>query len=525
MTNSTPIFAGFHLQTIRRKPRPAKQIPADEIALARRKSFDQLGACFGRYLPGSILHPKKSGNHSRRRLYSQSNTFWAFFSQVLDPDGGCREVVSKIQSYATLRSMKIPSGSTAAYCNARKKLAESDLEQAFHYTSQGMAGSGAVGLVGNRRVVVVDGTELSMPDTPDNQAHWPQYRTQKPGCGFPAMKLTGCFLLKSSAMLSYRTGNKHSSEPELFRQQWNIFRHGDIMLGDKAFCTYYDLAMLGRRGGDCVAAIQRNSRKVVSPPEALASFGKGDLLIEWKKPRWHKNAAYTREQWEVLPRTLRVRQIEMTHAGTGGKPETSHLITTLLDPQVHPAENLIKLYRKRWDVELFFRDIKVTMDMDILRCKTPEMTRKELLMHLIVYNCVRRLMYESASKYSRNPECLSFKIALQSIRQREPHLEQANRRERRRILDDLECAIVQAPLPERQRPAQPRCVTRRPKSYQNLTTSRQQMEPTGAKGKYRAIAPATKYCDISESLEGQRPRCPRTMRTLVALAPSLQNSQ
>lgn len=486
MTNSTPIFSGFHLQTLRRKPRPAKQILAEEIEQTRRKSFDQLGTCFGRYIPSGLLVPKTSGHHSRQRIFSQSNTFWAFFSQVLDPDGGCKEVVSKIQSYAALRSMQMPSGSTAAYCIARRKLAEADLQEAFDYTAQTMAQSGAVSLVGNRRVIVVDGTELSMPDTPDNQEHWPQYRTQKPGCGFPAMKLAGCFLLNSSALLSYRTGNKHSSEQELFRKQWSIFIHGDIILGDKAFCSYYDLAELGRRGVDCVAAIQLNSRKAVPPSEALCSFGKGDLLIEWKKPRWHKDAAYTREQWEALPDTLRIRQIETTHTGTAGKPETTYLITTLLDPDAYPAGNLIKLYRKRWDVELFFRNIKVTMGMDILRCKTPAMIRKELLMHLIVYNCIRRLMYESATRHNRNPGRLSFKNALQSIRKWEPHMGRLTRRNRRRMLNDLEFAIIEHALPDRHRPTQPRCVKRRPKSYQNLTAAREQMEPTGQKGRYYA---------------------------------------
>ena len=109
------------MQTLRRKPRSAQQKLADEMVALKQKSFAQLGECFGRYVPAKQLCPTQSGAHSRRRFYSRENTFWAFFSQVLDPDGGCREVVSKLQAYAVMKSLPMPSSAPAAYCNARKE--------------------------------------------------------------------------------------------------------------------------------------------------------------------------------------------------------------------------------------------------------------------------------------------------------------------------------------------------------------------------------------------------------------------
>lgn len=488
MQNSTPLFAGFHLQTLRRSPRSAQQILADQLADARRKSFCQLEECFGRHIPEKPLRPRLSGNHSRRRFYCQKNTFWAFFSQVLDPDGGCSEVVAGLQAYAALRGIAPPSGSTAAYCKARKKLAEDDLRRIFEHTASGMADKGAVDLVCGRRVVVVDGTGFSMPDTPENQKEWPQLSTQTQGCGFPTIYAVACFSLHNSAMLSFASGSKNDSEPELFREQWDVFSEGDIMLGDKMYCNFFDLAMLFDRGVDSVAALPSKNRKPVKARDALKKLGTDDLLIEWKKPAWSKKAAYTRTEWERLPETITLRQIKICIRRNDGKMKSFYLITTLLDATSYSPEQLAKLYFRRWEVELFFRDIKTTMGMDMLRCKSPEMIRKEMLMHFIAYNCMRRLMHDASLAHGTALHALSFKGALQSVRQWTPCMEHTrrSRREQRRMLDELHKSIVGRKTPDRPGRSEPRCVKRRPRSYQRLTAPRHEMVPATTKGRYRA---------------------------------------
>jgi hypothetical protein len=404
---------------------------------------------------------------------------------VLDQDGGCREVVSKLQSYAALKSLPLPSSSPAAYCTARKKLDEEGLSAILKHTATELVDNDGVDLVGGRRVIVVDGTSVSLPDTASNQSEWPQQSQQKPGCGFPSAHICGCFSLASGALLSYRTGTRKSSELRLFRNQWDVFEDGDIMLGDKMFCSYYDLAMLARRGVDSVVTLPGLKRRPITEADAVKVLGPNDRIIKWKKPLWYKKAAFPYEEWLRLPQELLLRQITVDVSLAGFRTKGFTLITTLLDPLIYPADKLADLYFRRWDVELFFRDIKITMGMDVLRCKTPSMVRKEILMHFIAYNCIRRLMDETAGKCGLDVRRISFKGTLQSVRQWEPCLERAGRNlsERRRILDLLHVSIAQNLVPERPGRREPRCQKRRPKSYQWLTAPRHKMKECEHKGR------------------------------------------
>jgi hypothetical protein len=485
MKNTTPLFPGFHLQTLRRKPRSSQQKLADEMIGLKQKSFAQLGECFGRFIPTEYLRPTQAGAHSRRRLFSRENTFWAFLSQVLDQDGGCREVVAKLQSYAALKSMELPCSSTAAYCKARAKLEEKDLSAIFSHTASAMRDAAATELVGGRRVIVVDGTGVSMPDTPENQAEWPQQRHQKPGCGFPSAHLCGCFALDNGTLLSYGIGDKKSSELRLFRKQWDLFEPEDILLGDKMFCNYYDQAMLKTRAVDSVATLPCKKSKPIKASKALKVLGKNDLLIQRKKPVWNKKAAYSREEWEALPKEMVLRQIKVNVSVKGFRTQCFYLITTLLDPVAYPVDELAELYFRRWDVELFFRHIKTTMGMNVLRCKSPKMVRKEILVHFIAYNCTRRLMYEAARGQRVPVRRISFKGTIQTIRQWEPCMDRVknNRRERGRVIRLLYEAVARDLVPERPGRSEPRCVKRRPKPYQLLTAPRHEMKETPHRGR------------------------------------------
>jgi len=242
MKNNTLFLPGFHLATLRRKPRSAQQRLADKLHQLKQKSFSQLGSCFGQFIPKHLLSPTSSGLSSRQRIFSKENTFWAFFSQILDADGGCQEVVRKFQAFAALRSKTLPSSSTAAYCQARKKLDLSNLKAILHHTAHHIQTTFDTNKLKGRRVIVVDGTGVTMPDTEKNQAVWPQQSHQTPGCGFPQAALCACFCLQTGALLSYEVGNKKSHELPMLRKQWDTFKAGDIFLGDKGFCSYYDVS-------------------------------------------------------------------------------------------------------------------------------------------------------------------------------------------------------------------------------------------------------------------------------------------
>ncbi len=482
MLTSTPLFPGFHLQTLRRKPRSESQILSDKLAILKQKSFSQLSEHLGKFIPKKHLEPTSSGNQSRQRLYSKKNTFWAFFSQVLDADGGCKEVVRKLQAVAAMKKMKLPSSSTSAYCQARSKLDIDSLSSVLKQTSEHLQRTPRVNMFNGRRVIVVDGTGISMPDTEKNQHVWPQSKTQKVGCGFPQASICACFCLQTGALLSYEIGNKKVHELPLLRKQEKTFKKGDIFLGDKGFCSFYDINRFKNIGVDSVITLAR--RHPATESSAVETLGKDDLLMHWKKP---VKSSYPHDNWSELPEYFLLRQIKVTVDNPGFRNSSFYIITTLLDAKKYPASKIADLYFQRWNVELYFRDIKTSMGMDILRCKTPDMIRKEILMYFIVYNSLRCLMNDAANIKSIDCNKVSFKASLQALRQWEPHLNQASlkSKDRARLIDLLYESIANNLIISRPGRSEPRAVKRRPKPFQLLTAPRHEMKVISQRRKRR----------------------------------------
>lgn len=486
MLNTTPIFPGFHIQTLRRKPRSERQKFEEEIMLLRQKSFKQIGEFFEDFIPSAFLKPEQAGAMSRQRLFSKENTFWAFLSQVLDADGGCKEVIRKLQSYASIKGITVPSSSTASYCAARKRLDERTLTNILEHTTDYLEKMPHTGYMKNRRIIVVDGTNISMPDTLANQEIWPQSSSQQIGCGFPSAHICACFSLKSGALLSHAIGNKTNHEIPLFRKQWNVLNRGDIVLGDRGFCSYFDISQLREQGVDSVVTLAR--RAPVNAASSIKKLGPDDLLISWQRPVYNTNLSYSVEEWANLPEALTLRQIKVNVKYPGFRTQQFYIVTTLLNAAQYPAAELAELYFRRWDVELFFRDIKTTMGMEVLRCQSPDMIRKEILMHFIAYNCIRRLMCKAAKEVNLTVRLLSFKGSVQALRKWEPHLNQAKitRAERFRLINDLYEAMTNTPLQQRPGRSEPRCLKRRMKHYQLMTSPRHQMREIPHRNRYRA---------------------------------------
>jgi len=488
-TQLPPMLPGFYLPRRGRKPRSSQQVLAAKLAEVRMKTFKQVGEIFSSFIPVSVLKQEKRGAMSRHRLFTKENTFWAFLGQIFDSDGGCKEVVRKIQGYAAIRGLKLPSSSTSSYCVARQKLDETTLLEIFQQTTQWSKNTdSSSNMLEGRRVVVVDGTGVSMPDTAENQAQWPQLSSQKTGCGFPSGRICALFSLDTGSLLSYAMGNKKNHELPLFRENWSTFRQGDIFLGDKGFCSYFDIAKLQDRGVDSVITLAR--RKPVSKKECLKELGNDDLLIEWLKPPYNKNLSYSREIWESLPSKLVMRQIKVTVAQPGFRCKQFYIVTTLLDPQKYNSNEIAELYLRRWKVELYFRDIKTTMGFDILRCRSPYMIRKEILMHFIAYNCLRRIIYEAAGNTQEATKAISFKGCLQAVRNWESCLgtSELTRQEKQKMLTDLYLAIADYTIVHRPGRAEPRCLKRRPKPYQLLTKARHEMREIQHRNRYTANA-------------------------------------
>ena len=356
MNNTTPLFPGFHLQSLRKKPRSSAQVMADEMRCKIEKSLLGLKACFGRFIPDDILQNNATGKHSRHRVFNKETTFWAFFSQIIDADGGCAEVVKKLKTYIDFKGLQSLSASTGSYCKARKKLKETDLVEILEHTAESFLVNADDQPLEGRRVVVVDGTGLSMPDTPENKEEWPQISSQKEGCGFPTMRLLGCFDLATGAILSHAIGSKKSHELPLLRKQYDTFKNGDVFLGDKGFCSFYDIERFRKKGVDSVFPLARRIPK--TEQTCIKKLADHDLIIHWNRPAWHKKAPLPKEEWKQLPQTLILRQIKVTVEQPGFRVKSFYIITTLLDPQLYPSQEIAELYYRRWSVELFFRDLK-----------------------------------------------------------------------------------------------------------------------------------------------------------------------
>ena len=312
-----------------------------------------------------------------------------------------------------------------------------------------------------------------MPDTEANQRAYPQTKEQKPGCGFPIMRLAVIFSLKTGAILDMAWDSLHIGEGDLFRRMWNDLVPGDVVLTDRGFCGYADIWCLLQRGVDSVMR-QRSSR--TTGVVEVRRLNAQDRIVDWIKtsvcPLWMDY-----REWRLMPERLRLREIRSRVDIPGFRSRSITVVTTLLDDRLYPTEEFVELYRRRWMAELFLRDIKTTMGMDVLRCKSPDMVEKEVRMFVIAHNLVRVLMLEAAHKQGVRPLEISFKGALSVARQWAPVLAEVRSKPGRdgmvrEMLRQIGGYIV-ADRPDR---VEPRAVKRRPKEYALLNKPRPEMK-------------------------------------------------
>jgi len=473
MRNTTPFFAGFHRLLFGRAQRSAQHQLRAQAQTLEQASLCQLGKVCAPWVPARLLKPNARGAHSRRRSFPQGLTFWAFLSQVLSPGSPCRETVRKVQAWYTARRLPRPASDTGAYCRARSRLSVDTLRRVHRHTADELQRRvSSDQLWCGRSVKVVDGTGVSMPDTPQNQRAFPQPSNQKKGCGFPVAKLVGCFCLASGALLHWAEGTQHVHERKLFRKLFRFFVPGDIALTDRGFCSYVDIATLLRVGVDTVMRLHQARPRDLRKGKRL---GPNDRLVTWQKPRQRPRGC-TLTDWRRAPDTLALRLVYVSVNVPGFRTQSLVVVTTLTDPVAYPAEEIARLYLRRWAVELFFRDIKITLGMDVLRCQTPAMVRKEIVMHAIAYNLIRAIMQQAAALYHVPIERLSFKGSVDTLRQWTDTLNAAHDRprEQARLFNQLLQILAEDIVPFRPERAEPRVRKRRPKAYPLMTKPRQE---------------------------------------------------
>jgi IS4 transposase len=449
------------------------------IARLRQQSLCHLDQLFGRFLPPALLAQADEGLNSRERIFSLRRTFFGFLYQVLNPDCSCREVVRQIQALFALHQDRDVDEGTGAYCQARARL-PGDILPRLRCAAAAQAEK-ARQLWHGFCVKVVDGTTTSLPDTPDNQRAYPQPRSQKPGCGFPQLKLLGVFSLSTGALLDYVRGNKHQHELGLLRGLMHLFKAGDLVLADRAFSTYTLLALLLARGVQSVFRLHQARPADLRKGKRL---GKLDRLFTWDKPL-QRPRYLPKAIWKTISKQLSVRVLRFSLHVPGFRVRCVTLVTTLLDPEKYPAEDLARLYAERWRIELWFRDIKTSMGMEVLHCKSPKMVHKELEMFFIAYNLIRCLMAEASLCYKVGIGWLSFKGTVDSVRQFAAAIAQARfRKTQKRLLNKLLEVIARDRLPERSGRYEPRAVKRRPKPFPLLNRPRHRFKQIPHRNRY-----------------------------------------
>jgi putative transposase len=347
-------------------------------------------------------------------IYTPAVTMWVFLSQCLSPDHSCREAVTRLSAWHVVQGRRPCSSDTGAYCTARDTLPETACHELVRRTGRQVdAQSPPEWLWHARRVRVADGSTITMPDTPENQAEYPQAKTQKPGCGLPIARILVIFSLATGAVLEAAIGKykgKKTGENSLFRTLHDVLEAGDVVLADRHFSGWFDIALLGERGVDVVL---RKHQKRVTDFRTGRRLGVDDHLVRWRKPARPKWMSI--EQYAALPDELVLREVRVRVKQRGFRSKIVVVVTTLADVREIPADDIAELYRRRWQAELQLRSLKVVLQMDHLRCKKPHRVRNEFYMHLLAYNLIRRVMLLAAVDKDVPPWQISFKGTLQNL--------------------------------------------------------------------------------------------------------------
>jgi Transposase DDE domain len=404
----------------------------------------------------------------RDRVFSPATTIWGFLSQVLNDDHSCRDAVSRIIAHRAANGHAVCSPNTASYCNARSRIPTNVFSTLATRTAQELETSIPDPWKWNgRSVFIFDGSSVSMPDTPENQKMYPQPPTQRPGLGFPLARIGVLLSLATGACHNLAIApykGKGTGETNLFRRMYGTLKPGDVVLADALFDDYFIACELCQREIDIVARAQY----VRTGSWAAESRPDGDILV-WQRP--NKPRGMTGEQYRRYPKQLLMREVAVDACDKNNRARQFKVVTTILKASIDGRE-IGELYERRWDGEVDIRSIKATMQMDVLRCKTPDMVHKEIWTHLLAYNLLRTVMAVAADENNIEPRQVSFKGAKQALTAFAPKIEAAQPDDRAPLIDAMLATIAYHRVGHRPGRWEPRARKRRPRKAAPLTQPR-----------------------------------------------------
>jgi putative transposase len=377
------------------------------------------GLPFQQVLPAPLIDriAAEEGVHfgqQRQAVYTPPVTLWAFLNQCLSSTKSCVAAVARVIVLRASLALPPCSAATGAYCLARAQLSTPFLQRLTYHVGQALEDHAEPEwLWHGRHVLLVDGTTLSAPDTPANQAVYPQSRSQRRGLGFPVIRLVVLLAFATAALVGAAFGpcqGKATGETALLRQLLTQIVAGDVIVADRFHCSYWQIALLLLQGADVVMRLHQCRRSDFRRGRRL---GRWDHIVVWQRPR--RPSWMTPEMYETMPATLSMREIYVPIATPGTRTRELTVVTSLLDPETYSRDEIADLYHSRWHVELDIRNIKQTLRMEILSCQTPEMLAKEIWAHLLGYNLVRQALAEASRVASVSPRQLSFAGGVQTV--------------------------------------------------------------------------------------------------------------
>jgi putative transposase len=387
----------------------------DRIAAA---FLSQPGLPFARLLSAKQIERvfAKHGNLFGGTVYSTPVMVWSFLGQILrdGKEAACRAAVARVVAHQQAAGGAIPTSDTGDYCRARAKLSEDALhELAVEIGAKVECEANAAWLWKNRHAKLVDGFTFTMPDTAANQAEYPQQKGQKRGVGLPIARASAILSLATGCILDVAIGpysGKETGETALLRSLLDSFSEGDILVADRYYCSFMMIALLGQRKVDVCARLHQSRKIDFRRGQRL---GPDDHLVTWTKPA--RPAWMDQETYATIPDHLTLREIRYCIVEPGRRVELLTVVTTLLDADTYSRQDIAQLYGFRWNSELDIRSIKQALNLIHVRCKSPEMVRRELWATLLGYNLIRTTAAAAAMLHEKQPRQISFTATCQYV--------------------------------------------------------------------------------------------------------------
>lgn len=488
MKKLPPFLPGLSTKLQGRQKRRQLQILRAKRDEALASSISDLGGLFHDILPAEWL--AETAADPRKRLFPRVAVFWAWLSQVFEQNESCAKALALIEAWHKDNGLTPPSFDTSSYCKARQRLPDSFLDQ-IHQRVETFVEARVEDhqLWQGHRLKAIDGTSVKLMDTAENQAEFPQPSGQAKGCGFPVMGVVGVLDLACGTLSDFITCDHRQHDIRGFYQLRGHFQKGDIVIGDRAFCSYEMIALLKAGGADSVLRLHQ-ARDAKRDWKAGKRIDAAARKVVWRKPARRGKAGLSQEEWDALPSMLELRYVRAKGVGRDGKAKTIYLVTTLLDAKRYPSAEIDALYLERWTIELKIRDIKTTLKFEMLRVKTPVMARRTMKMVQLAYNLLKARQSEAVRSEPILLVDLGFKGTLDLVAaMRADFTGLAGRpRLRRAALMDFEHRLRQRIIELRPGRHEPRAMKTRPKPFPYLTQARHEFIEIPHRSRHRKTA-------------------------------------